>query len=210
MSRLVRKSPNLFPRQLTFSEIFLSYRALCIGISSYCKRYRIIDQAKQKTAIDREKNHSSQEHAVYLFVYGTLLQGFENAHFLASPHKARFWGYGTIPGRLYDLGPFPGYHLPASTPESQPERVKGEIYQILDPEVVFETLDLIEGYNQKQPEKSLFIRKRVTAYTDHGECEVWVYVYNQPLLDSYLIKSGDYRAYRRIKPHGERGTPASP
>lgn len=47
-----------------------------------------------------------------LFVYGTLMRGFENAAFLASPERATYLGDGWMTGFLYDVGEFPAF-IPA-------------------------------------------------------------------------------------------------
>lgn len=99
-------------------------------------------------------------------------------------------------GKLFDLGPFPAFVLSSNNEGAKNGNlIKGEIYKIEDPEVLFETLDLIEGYNHQHPERSLFIRKKAIAKTEIGEQEVWVYIYNQPLNGSRLIESGDYRQH---------------
>lgn len=58
-----------------------------------------------------------------LFVYGTLLRGERNDHYLAS---ARFMGEAaTEPGfGLYDFGPYPGLSEPGR------HAVAGELYEI--------------------------------------------------------------------------------
>jgi gamma-glutamylcyclotransferase (GGCT)/AIG2-like uncharacterized protein YtfP len=139
---------------------------------------------------------TAESECARLFVYGTLLRGFENAAFLQSPEKVTFLGIGTIEGQLFDLGPFPAFVLSSNNTDAKKTEIKGEIHKIEDPEVLFETLDLIEGYNHQHPERSLFIREKVTARTENGEIEVWVYIYHQSLDGSRLIESGDYRAYK--------------
>lgn len=141
-----------------------------------------------ESSLDEDKDQA------LLFVYGTLLRGFENAPFLGSPDKAVFFLAGKIPCALYDLGPFPAILKPA---EGKPGEhcTHGEIYQVNDPLVLFETLDLIEGYNHQHPQRSLYIREKITADTREGPKEVWAYFYNQPLENAVLIESGNYRDY---------------
>ncbi|MFQ5631265.1 MAG: gamma-glutamylcyclotransferase [bacterium] len=140
-------------------------------------------------------NTDEGKHAL-LFVYGTLLRGMENAAFLQSPEKAIFYSRGTIRGKLYDLGYFPAYVKTRANEAVQRHEITGEIYEIKYPEVLFETLDLIEGYNHQHPERSLFIREKTISRTEKGEKEVWVYIYNQSLDGCRLIESGDYRTCR--------------
>lgn len=134
-----------------------------------------------------------EDEQALLFVYGTLLRGFENAAFLSSSDKAAFLCEGVITGALYDVGPFPAVLPPQ--PNGHVYKIKGELYQINDPLVLFETLDLVEGYNHRYPQGSLFVREKTMAETVHGPKEVWAYFYNQPLENAVLIESGDYREY---------------
>ena len=141
--------------------------------------------------LDADKGKST-----LLFVYGTLLRGMGNAAFLQSPEKATFYSRGTIEGNLYDLGHFPAYVKTNANEAEQSHAINGEIYEIKHPGVLFETLDLIEGYNHQHPERSLFIREMTIAQTEKGEKEVWVYIYNQSLDGCRVIESGDYRKCR--------------
>jgi gamma-glutamylcyclotransferase (GGCT)/AIG2-like uncharacterized protein YtfP len=66
--------------------------------------------------------------------------------------KARFLGNGTIRGRLYDLGNYPGV-LPSEAGE-----VHGELYEIEDGSKQLNLLDQIEDFDPNNPESSLFVR----------------------------------------------------
>lgn len=123
-----------------------------------------------------------------LFVYGSLMRGMERAAFMGSTDKARFLAPGSVTGVLYDTGAFPGMKE-----ENNASLVHGELYELFDPITFFETLDLIEGYWPEQPERSLFVRKRVVAHTAAGEQTAWAYILNQALADAKPILSGDYR-----------------
>lgn len=131
-----------------------------------------------------------------LFVYGTLLSGFENASFLASPHKAEFAGAASVKGRLFDTGYYPAF-IPDTTGDPAAPTVRGELYRLKDPEVLFATLDVVEGVNHSHPERSLFQRVIMTAETGDGPQRVWVYTYNQPVDQLTYIETGDYRDYRK-------------
>ena len=73
----------------------------------------------------------------YLFVYGTLLRdiGHPMAEFLA--RQARFVGDAKMPGRLYDLGPYPGMR----EPENVDDWVHGELYELRNAAVTLEDDD---------------------------------------------------------------------
>lgn len=128
----------------------------------------------------------------YLFVYGTLRRGQPLDRYLSSA-KARFVGEGRIVGRLFDLGQYPG-----ATPDSKRfSKVKGEVFELLDPAETLAILDDIEGYDHRRPEQSLFERRAVTARLDTGkDLTVWVYFYKKPLLLATEIPDGDFVRYR--------------
>ncbi len=123
-----------------------------------------------------------------LFVYGSLMRGMERAAFMRSADKARFVAAGNTRGTLYDLGAFPGMKE-----GNNGSLVHGELYELVDPQTFFDTLDLIEGYWPEQPERSLYVRKLVVVNTAMGEKSAWAYILNQPLSDLKPIPSGDYR-----------------
>lgn len=131
-----------------------------------------------------------------LFVYDSLMRGQERENFLSS-EKTKFVCSATAAGTLYAIGDFPGLVLDAhanhsasplanATPASEslrcnPDRVSGELFEILDPLTFFATLDVIEGYWPDQTERSLFVRKLITVETGDGETQAWAYVLNLPV-----------------------------
>lgn len=138
--------------------------------------------AKTKAEISEDSN--------LLFVYGSLMRGMERADFLNAAHKARFLSTGVTPGTLYHLGAFP-----AMKEGNNGSLVHGEIYELVDAQTLFDTLDLIEGYWPEQPERSLYVRKLVAIVTPEGEKKAWAYLLNLPFENLKAIPSGDYREY---------------
>lgn len=150
---------------------------------------------KSKEALQPDARDASD----LLFVYGTLMQGFENAPFLQDPARARYLGNGSMQGVLYDVGAFPAFLPEQKHADNAPGWVHGEIYQIEDPEIVLATLDVIEGVNDRYPERSLFVRKCLPVRLGDHEKLAWVYVYNQPVDELLRIQTGDYREYVKQK-----------
>ncbi|KAA0224947.1 gamma-glutamylcyclotransferase [candidate division KSB1 bacterium] len=140
----------------------------------------------------RQKNASPIE-TNFLFVYGLLMRGLERADFLNNPDKASFIGKAEAAGVLYDVGAFPG--MIASQNGGV---VYGELYELHDPEIFFETLDLIEGYWPDQPERSLSIRKIISVATASGPINAWAYLLNLPSEGLPQIPSGNFRAYQPV------------
>ncbi|MEO7274168.1 MAG: gamma-glutamylcyclotransferase family protein, partial [Vicinamibacterales bacterium] len=75
-----------------------------------------------------------------VFFYGTLMSGFERRQRAGIDEKLRFRGRGTIRAALFDLGLYP-----AAVPDPTGE-VRGEVYEMTDPEPILAALDEIEGF----------------------------------------------------------------
>jgi len=129
-----------------------------------------------------------------IFVYGTLMAGFDRRKRAGIDTRMRFMGRGWIAAALYDLGLFP-----AAVPAPD-RRVTGELYEAVDDPSVLAKLDEIEGYRPDEPDTSLYQRSQVTVTLEGGAEETaWVYFYNAPLGQGQLVESGDYLAHLRVK-----------
>ena len=129
-----------------------------------------------------------------IFVYGTLMAGFDRRRRAGIDTRMHFVGRGWIQAALYDLGLFPAA-IPA--PEG---RVAGELYEVTDDPSVLAKLDEIEGFRPNEPDTSLYTRAQVAVTLESGQQEsAWVYFYNAPLGQGQLIESGDYLAHLRVK-----------
>ncbi len=112
-----------------------------------------------------------------LFVYGTLKRGFSNPWSRRLWARARFAGEATLPGRLYDLGPYPAF-----VEDGSPTRVHGEVAELEDAGVL-QQLDRYEGSQYAR------VLRRVRMQ-DGREREAWVYVYRAPLVHARLVPGG--------------------
>ncbi|HEY3064321.1 MAG TPA: gamma-glutamylcyclotransferase family protein [Methylomirabilota bacterium] len=114
-----------------------------------------------------------------LFAYGTLMRGYALHAVIA--RGSAFVGAGSVPGRLLDLGRYPGLVAGRG-------RVRGEIYRVRDAELLA-TVDREEGYN--------FARRRTVAtLADGRRVRAWVYRYRGPRERAVPIPEGDYRRLR--------------
>jgi gamma-glutamylcyclotransferase (GGCT)/AIG2-like uncharacterized protein YtfP len=123
--------------------------------------------------------------AVYLFVYGTLRPGSSHsmAKFLAD--HARHVGPAKMPGRLYNLGRYPGMVAAVDADDW----VIGDIFQIADADPVLARLDEYEGATGEAPR--LFERKRGAAHLESGATvEAWHYQYQRMVPAKAWIRSG--------------------
>lgn len=133
-----------------------------------------------------------QEKNSLLFVYGSLMSGCERGAFLNRDHKVRFLGTAVARGALYDLGEFVGM-----INDEGGEAVQGELYEVIDDETFFSTLDVIEGFWPKEPDRSLYVRKQIPVETTAGMAHAHAYVYNQQVSGFPIIASGQARSIQR-------------
>src|SRR4026209_2093237 len=125
---------------------------------------------------------------IYLFVYGTLRPGHAPAWVAPHVDPRPVVGPGSTPGRLYDLGNYPGCVV---DPECS-DRVHGLVLQIPD-EATLAKFDAYEGYKPGDPARSLFVRTECDVTLDDGNTlRAAVYVYNRTVSAARLIPGGRY------------------
>lgn len=122
-----------------------------------------------------------------LFAYGTLRRSHAAIHHRVVG-SAQFLGRGSIAGRLFDLGRYPGVHRAGH----DSWRVSGELYELMDsdPESRLLSIDRYEG-----PE---FVRARVLVELEGGDRRLaWAYLLAEaPPMTARPIPSGTYRRRR--------------
>ncbi|MDB5103552.1 MAG: gamma-glutamylcyclotransferase [Fibrobacteres bacterium] len=148
-----------------------------------------------------------------LFTYGTLMlttgiaavdEAMENAGVSL--------GRGSISGRLFDLGGYPGAVRAASRAISAGVRVGpdfdedapkvwGHLLRLKDPAALFAAIDPYEGFDPEDTEGSEFIRAEtwVTLAGSGMGFLSQVYFYNFPTAGKAVIATGDYLAHRQAK-----------
>ncbi len=104
-------------------------------------------------------------------------------------HGARFVGPAQVPGRLVDLGRYPGFQLGDGL-------VSGEVYEVDDAHLA--RLDAVEGVVPGDRVASQYWREEVTVLSGplQGQ-QVQTYLYNRPVDGCTPIPHGDYRRYIR-------------
>lgn len=117
-----------------------------------------------------------------VFVYGSLKKGFGNHRLL---EKAISHGKGTISGRIYSLGSYPGLK------EAVDDKVHGELYEVND--ATLAALDRLEGHPR------MYERKEVAVYLpgdpeqmDDDATVAWTYFYNGSVDNRHYIRSGEW------------------
>jgi gamma-glutamylcyclotransferase (GGCT)/AIG2-like uncharacterized protein YtfP len=124
----------------------------------------------------------------YLFVYGTLMQGFNNPFAKKLHESAYFEDYGNFAGVLYAVSWYPGALY---DPDSS-GKVYGEVYRMKNATELISVLDEYEDVLPDETE-SLYIRRTIPVYTNQGQIHCQTYLYNQPVTTLQLIASGDFR-----------------
>ena len=121
-----------------------------------------------------------------LFIYGTLMPGLRLE---AEMHGARFMGAAQVPGRLVDVGRYPGLLFGEG-------QVKGEVYEVDDAHLA--RLDVVEAMVPGDRAASQYWREEVTVVGGPLKGQsVQTYVYNRPVEGCTPIPHGDYRRYIR-------------
>jgi acetylornithine aminotransferase/acetylornithine/N-succinyldiaminopimelate aminotransferase len=127
--------------------------------------------------------------AKYLFVYGTLRHEISPAELKELLGVVRSVSKGSVPGKLYDLGDYPGAIL---DPNSE-SRIIGEVLKLPDDDRFLADLDTYEGFDQEDRDSSLFNRlKREVELDDGRKLECWLYIYNGQTSLATIISHGDY------------------
>lgn len=116
----------------------------------------------------------------HLFVYGTLLSGARDT--LGAAMRARLSGEVTrigsavAPGRLYDLGDYPGM---VEASRNDRSLVTGEVLQLHDVDATFRWLDAYEDVDHANPARGLYRRvPSLALLRDGSAARCWVYVLN--------------------------------
>ncbi|TRZ42829.1 gamma-glutamylcyclotransferase family protein [Robertkochia solimangrovi] len=126
----------------------------------------------------------------HLFVYGTLRTGFDNRYARYLHTHGTYLGVGRIPGKLYDLGSFPGAVF---LPESE-SVVQGDVFSV-DPgnERLFELMDEYEGIDD--PDFNYYERKMIGVELEGSVFQCLSYALIRDTNGLKQIEAGDYIAY---------------
>jgi gamma-glutamylcyclotransferase (GGCT)/AIG2-like uncharacterized protein YtfP len=108
------------------------------------------------------------------------------ARFLAE--RGRLLGAARVPGRLYNLGWYPGLLEPAAADDW----VQGDLYELTDPDATLPRLDRYEIGASALFERCLVPVSRGPG----GELSAWVYYYRGKVNDGQRIASGDYLRFQ--------------
>jgi gamma-glutamylcyclotransferase (GGCT)/AIG2-like uncharacterized protein YtfP len=124
-----------------------------------------------------------------LFVYGTLMRGFEHPMAQLLSRSADLVGEARCRGRLYLVKHYPGLLLsddPAGV-------VFGELYRLRAPEELLAEFDMYEACGEGFVEPTEYVRQMLAVTCEDGAvCEAWSYLYNWPVTRLPRIASGRF------------------
>jgi gamma-glutamylcyclotransferase (GGCT)/AIG2-like uncharacterized protein YtfP len=124
-----------------------------------------------------------------LFVYGTLMRGFDHPMAQLLLRSADFLGAATCRGRLYLIKHYPGLVLS----DDPADIVFGELYRLRDRDALLGEFDMYEACGEGFPEPTEYIRRMLSVtHADGTAGEAWTYVYNWPVTGLPRIVSGRF------------------
>ena len=124
-----------------------------------------------------------------LFVYGTLMRGFDHPMAKMLSANADFLGEARCRGRLYLIKHYPGLVL-SNDPA---DIVHGELFRLREREAMLHEFDMYEACGDNFPQPTEYVRKMLPLMLEDGSVgEAWTYIYNWPVTKLPRIESGKF------------------
>jgi gamma-glutamylcyclotransferase (GGCT)/AIG2-like uncharacterized protein YtfP len=124
-----------------------------------------------------------------LFVYGTLMRGFDHPMARLLSANAQFLGEATCRGRLYLVEHYPALVLS----EDPTETVFGELYRLHERDALLREFDMYEACGEGFAMPTEYVRDMLTITLADGTAgEAWTYIYNWPVKNLPRIESGRF------------------
>jgi gamma-glutamylcyclotransferase (GGCT)/AIG2-like uncharacterized protein YtfP len=124
-----------------------------------------------------------------LFVYGTLMRGFDHPMARLLSANADFMGEAKCRGRLYLVKHYPGLVLS----DDPADIVFGELYRLRERDAMLREFDIYEACGEGFAPPTEYSRKMLQVTLDDGAVsEVWTYLYNWPVTQLPRIASGRF------------------
>jgi gamma-glutamylcyclotransferase (GGCT)/AIG2-like uncharacterized protein YtfP len=125
----------------------------------------------------------------HLFVYGTLMRGFDHPMAQLLSRSAELIGEARCQGRLYRVKHYPGLVLS----DDASDLVFGELYRLRAPEELLREFDMYEACGEGFAAPTEYVRQLLAVTLDDGTTsEVWTYIYNWPVENLPRIASGRF------------------
>lgn len=124
-----------------------------------------------------------------LFVYGTLMRGFDHPMAQLLSRGADFLGEARCRGRLYLVKHYPGLVLS----DAADDVVFGELFRLRSPAELLREFDMYEACGEGFAEPTEYVRQMLQVARDDGAVgEAWTYIYNWPVAGLPRIASGRF------------------
>jgi gamma-glutamylcyclotransferase (GGCT)/AIG2-like uncharacterized protein YtfP len=124
-----------------------------------------------------------------LFVYGTLMRGFDHPMAKLLTRSADFLGAARCRGALYLIKHYPGLVLS----DDPADIVFGELYRLRARDALLREFDMYEACGEGFPEPTEYVRRMLEVTLEDGtKSEAWTYVYNWPVTRLPRIASGSF------------------
>jgi gamma-glutamylcyclotransferase (GGCT)/AIG2-like uncharacterized protein YtfP len=123
-----------------------------------------------------------------LFVYGTLMRGFDHPMAQLLTRSADFIGEARCRGRLYLVKHYPGLVLS----DDPNDVVFGELYRLRRPAELLREFDMYEACGEGLAEPTEYVRRTLSVTVEDGAAEAWTYIYNWPVAHLPQIASGRF------------------
>jgi gamma-glutamylcyclotransferase (GGCT)/AIG2-like uncharacterized protein YtfP len=125
----------------------------------------------------------------HLFVYGTLMRGFNHPMATLLQRSSDFIGEARCQGRLHRVKHYPG--LVRS--DDAEDVVFGEVYRLRQPAELLREFDMYEACGEGFAEPTEYIRQVMPVTLGDGAIsEAWTYLYNWPVAGLPRIASGRF------------------
>lgn len=124
-----------------------------------------------------------------LFVYGTLMRGFDHPMARLLEDNADFLGEAQCPGQLYLVRHYPGL----VDSDGANDQVHGHLFRLRQPTRLLAELDDYEGCGADAPPPAEYRRELRTITTADGKVQqAWVYLYNWPIDGMPSVAGGRF------------------
>jgi gamma-glutamylcyclotransferase (GGCT)/AIG2-like uncharacterized protein YtfP len=124
-----------------------------------------------------------------LFVYGTLMRGFDHPMARMLSSNADFLGEARCQGRLYRVKHYPGLVLS----DEASDVVIGEVYRLRARDEMLREFDMYEACGEGFAEPTQYVRQMLSVTLADGTLsEAWTYLYNWPVARLPRIASGRF------------------
>ena len=124
-----------------------------------------------------------------LFVYGTLMRGFDHPMAKLLSRSADFLSPARCRGRLYLVKHYPGLVLS----DDSADIVFGELFRLRSAAELLRELDMYEACGEGFAEPTEYVRRMLPVTSAGGAVtDAWTYLYNWPVAQLQRIASGRF------------------